>query len=884
MNQGDLPYNSDDDSEEFIIPDVDSDDEQMPQDDRIHVGPNAPLADVLANDEDVVVNVNAAEEANNYAPVRRYRRGIRAGAMELEAPGINPNDGVSWGMATHALHTSRLLTVDDPRAEAPAGFKGTLFAPQATMLAAMLAFERRPVLTVTDQRFGRDWRTTLQTNKGRINAAPSFGKTVLTLALVCAQKLPGRLPELAPLTVLPIMPSHVSDNRVGVDTAPGIGLMPQRGCINFMPEVTVRYSRFLPLTIVAAATNVITQWEKECARFTDKKYFTIEHVRSLREFETMYREGRAADLDMLFVKAGRVTTSFVVEGEPKREKGGKNRSLFEALARILEGVPVARLIIDDYDTLKLGNDDCFVPALFTWLISATRRQTNSRAILRTGHASVGEFFRANAVTEFPILGSALDDVLNKVCTLNCAPDYVAAHISSTTVSFRRIYVRGGQAARMMRDLEVPAEVIEMVNANAIGTAAQTLGLEARSIEDIIHRVLGSHRDKLRHAVTTLARIAAARVSLKAKKGAEKNSDRIKDLRVALKDEDDESVATHIEMMAGWSASVETSLASLEEWATGEQKKHSTMLNRMRDNIRERQCQCCTVPFSNDAADGEEPTAAYVLAGCCQIILCEHCVKRRDGGRASFITRCTMCAREIKLPNGLVRVGAEVDLEAALSDETLQPAPLQAPPQAPVAAVEAAATAPAPAEPNKVEEAAPAVIAAPVAPPQPVDQLDAFHDPKLKALVQFIRGVAAIDCLRNETVLPYVGGLLAGRRDVPWPAGKQTKILVFTMHGESTAMLHQRFNDLNIRHCILRGTRVQKDEAIRCLREDVHVMLVTAAKDCGGINLPFLSHIVFYHKVLDHNVETQVAARGQRLGRDHNFEVVTILNEEEATLV
>jgi hypothetical protein len=39
--------------------------------------------------------------------------------------------------------------------------------------------------------------------------------------------------------------------------------------------------------------------------------------------------------------------------------------------------------------------------------------------------------------------------------------------------------------------------------------------------------------------------------------------------------------------------------------------------------------------------------------------------------------------------------------------------------------------------------------------------------------------------------------------------------------------------------------------------------------------------VFYHHILDRNVEVQVAARGQRLGRMGNLEIITLINEAEA---
>jgi hypothetical protein len=102
---------------------------------------------------------------------------------------------------------------------------------------------------------------------------------------------------------------------------------------------------------------------------------------------------------------------------------------------------------------------------------------------------------------------------------------------------------------------------------------------------------------------------------------------------------------------------------------------------------------------------------------------------------------------------------------------------QAPPEAPEPA--AVASEPAPTEPAPIDDpearAQQALADAPAA---------EIANPKLRALVQFIRG-EPVEALNNSVVDPCVGGLLDGVRDAPWPAEKPRKILVFTMHAEST---------------------------------------------------------------------------------------------------
>ena len=820
-----------------------------------------------------------------------------------------PEDAVehSWENAIHRHYYIRELTEDDPRAETPAEFRGELYLPQKTMLAAMDYLENSASL--------RTSQGMLQLSMARIAAQFSFGKTVLALARVCAQRVPRARPSLAPL---------ITGNLCNQDGY-------------FMPEVSVRYSQVFPLTIVAAAANVISQWEENAARFTNLRVLIIENVHSLRAFETLYRNGKAvSDYDIIFVKAGRVVSTFTVAGElgdtpapakvggvpagakvggvpagakvggvPAPVKAGdvpapanmgdtpepvlagealeelndgaaipkppskSTRSIISAIGKILEGVPVARLIIDDYDTLKLSSDDCFIPALFTWLISATRRRTTSTVAYHPGK-SIVDYFRQNMCTGIPVLGAALDETLNSCGSLRCAANYVDSHINSTICSFRRINVAGGRVAGILRDLDVPDDVFEMVNADAVGTAAAALGLEATSVGDIIRRVVGGHLEKLRMAARSLSRVTWLRANLhnEDKKGLGTDNQDMAPLKKALKDFPDASfLKAWTEFPKIHPGQLEHVLADASAHANEAIEKYGKTLGRMRDNIREGCCQVCTVPFQEDESEqgsenmtNPDEYAAYVLAGCCQIIICENCVTKKVGGTRQFISRCPNCAVDININTGLIRVGAELDLEAALNDDALaqqdSPSALADSPSAPADAASAPADA--------------------------ANTLDVpFMNPKLRALVQFIKN-EPVESIHNEMVPAFIHGLLDGVRNAPWPADKPRKFLIFTMHSEATRHIEFALEIAQVSYGVLRGTRTQKDAAVEKLRTAAmtSVLLVTAAKDCAGIHMPWLSHVVFYHRVADHHVEAQVAARGQRLGREYNLEVVLIANEAE----
>ena len=597
-----------------------------------------------------------------------------------------PTDEVPWILADHGLTTARALTADDPRAPNPPGFKGDLYPPQATMLQAMLDLERRPLLRLRSAASApEDSRPpVIAANRGLIREQFSFGKTVLAMALVCASRRPRPMPEKVNMAMVPVK-SGV--NAALVTTGDSMLAPGPKGCViavdkaetEFVPELTCRYSRVLDATMVVAASAVISQWAENAERFTSLKYFIIENVKSLREFQELYESGRLMAYSMVLVKAGKVTARFTVDGEPAPRPTQTQRSLIGAIGSILEGVSLARLIIDDFDSIKLGSDDCFLPALFTWVISATRRTTMVRAITEEGE-TIDAMLRSNT-SSFPILGTALDDVTYGALSLKCDPLYVAAHINTTTMEFRRIFVKGGQAAAILRDLGVADDIVGMINGDAVCTAAETLGINAKSVGDIISRILQDRKDKYRAAVHIQRLLGYAREQLAKKKGREQDSAVVSALRAAIKAGSEAAVDDALWDVAGPSVEVSNALKSLGEWAEEQRATFGKALERMRGNIREKQCQCCMIPFEDPrsgSGGGEEPGPeegegaqnAFIM-NCCQIIVCETCILVKvDDKKQQFIERCPNCAIYINPSKDLIRVGKEIALDDALTDGVL----------------------------------------------------------------------------------------------------------------------------------------------------------------------------------------------------------------------
>jgi hypothetical protein len=569
------------------------------------------------------------------------------------------------------------------------------------------------------------------------------------------------------------------------------------------------------------------------------------------------------EISLVFLKAGKVTTTFVVAGEPKPEQ--RQRALTRALSMVTEGYVWSRMIVDDFDTIRLASEDCFLPALFTWVISATCRSSMVRQVVAPA-ATVEDFVRKNCT--LPILGVASDLLFDRVLKLRCDEAYVNEHINTTTVAYRRVVVEGGHGVGILQDLGVADDIIEMAAAGAVETAAERLNIKVGNIGELIERVLAARMDKYRHAVRTLARVVQAREAAAASALPRNGNEDMKAIRRCLKDEDDAAlVAAALRSIGRPGPVFAAAVKSLEEWGLKEHEEHGGRLQRMRDNVRQGQCQACMVPIDDES---------YIV-NCCQIVICGYCtIVATAAGRRHYINRCPNCAAAVDPKRNLIYVGADLELESALTDEALMADPPAGGDEEP---------------PAGGDEEPPAEAKGIAGGGAPVAAYAAWAgEPRLRALLQLLGG-DTIEAVSDDPVPAIVQGLLEGRREAPVPVGVRHKYLIFAMHAESARAIAAGLLARGVSHAFLRGARPQKDEAVRRFKSRanyadpvggaVDVLIATSSKDCAGLHLPEVTRLVLYHHHIDKHIAEQAVGRAQRVGREYSLEVIELMNEGEA---
>jgi hypothetical protein len=828
------------------------------------------------------------------------------------------DDAADWVPAADAWAPT-VLTADDPRAPDPPGFRGRLFAPQKTFLAHMLRLEARPLLRVcfgspspdsglapADARGVRRARASARADAARaaiahseerllhtscalIGAEFSFGKTVLCVALICASPRPK---AFAPSARLMAMAQGAGGADLLACDAPS--LLQDASSNGIRPTISVRYRREVPATLVVAAPSIISQWERCVADFAPHlRHFTIDHKRGLDRFQELFRAGRAGEYDVVFLKAGQVAGTFTVPGEPKTTwPAPPPRQLTSALACLTEGFVWRRLIVDDFDTIGLNHRDVCLPAVFTWVISATMRNTSTRRAIAAA-PSVEAFVRANL--QVPMLAPARDALFRGALKIQCAEDYVAEHINTTSVRYRRIVVESDRAAGFLEDLGVPEDVLEMVAAGAVETAARALDIQVDTVGGLFARVLDSRLEAYRATLARLdfaaavraraAAVAAAAVAAASPAASPAAAARANTARevaeivaaAAASSGPDATAQTRkaLALVRRMGPALDAALKTFEARTTKERDRSGAPLVRLRDNLREGQCQACMVPLGGDDSDDEEGAADPELRGvyimtCCQIVVCPHCVIRSDGGRGRrFILKCPNCSHPVCPAKSFVFIGAdpaEIQTKFDLGER---------------AAADLAAEA--------AGAAAGAAAGGAIADADDMDPFAAWKaKPRLRALLQYLLG-APIAALSDGEISPIVSKLIEGRREAPLPPEVGHKTLIFTMFDESSRNILRALEQTGLSHCRLAGTRQQRDRVVDRFKrratapgEEPHVdvLVATTGSDCSGLHLPEVTRLVLFHRHRDQNVAEQAVGRAQRLGREYSLEVVEFASRNE----
>ncbi|SIP86101.1 Putative helicase [Pacmanvirus A23] len=733
--------------------------------------------------------------------------------------------------------------------ETPAGFRNIeLYPHQATAVRALIDIEDKHVLTVNANGKYTDITNSevkIETSAMVLSEPFGSGKTIDILGLILERPVPKPYPAHAnSIILLHGEPKYVPYNK-RVPIAKPI----------FRHEIIRKFTgpdALIKPNLIIAGSSVLVQWENAIKDFTYLRVFTIGNYYSLMKFYQLYKEKKLKAYDIILLKNGMVTGNFNTIGD---YANGKNyHSMISIISKFTAGSCWSRVIYDDFDTISIPAGAQAINALFTIYVSATTKKTDTA--VRNPTIKYTNIVEAMRERNAPLNNILKDKILFSNFNISNKSEFVELSTNIPIVKkFRYVYTNPDD--NYIRLLGVMGEqdannIMEMLNGDAIDTAAEALGIKTSSVADIFQRMLDKKYERYMNDQYVLETIENFRMKVLPQlepcevEGKERkhNLQELDSIRSSLV----KKILPGADKCKFYSLNLEQMIDELYTEYQISKEQNGLAINRVIDNIKEGSCQVCCLPL--------EDMDTFIVR-CCGLIVCDVCgikgsqISLRYDYKTKCNTLCGSCAN-CKAPvypqTDLIFVDRNFDMEALLKakgdEKPEEPLP----------------------EPEIVEVKEPVVE---------------IKNPKLKALKMIIETGTAEGAEEVEMKIPH---LIEGRIERPMPPGIERKVLVFANYNETLNLIEDFLVEQNITYLRLSGTFKEKADTVKQFKKEGTVLLINSQQHCAGLNLQFSTDLCLFHQLQDENVLSQVCGRMQRVGRQYQGNIHWLLYKNETKFV
>ena len=791
----------------------------------------------------------------------------------------------------------------------PPLFRGKLYPPQQAVLFRMMLLEKEQLAPLVQDEsyvsFGdpRAHTDVLTFNAGCLTAPFAFGKTVVISALIGWERMPRK--RSVPLNIPVSFASEENAQILDISciTAPGHNFRvpqnyeqrPMFGLDSSSPDFTLTYcpKYHIDSTLVLVANAVISHWAETIERFVPHlSCFIIEGVDSLKEYLKLIESGDHVDYQVVLFKVGTMAWPWSwPESQQFRQPKGPQST--RTLCDVLPNVIWSRVVIDDYDTINLSRGSFLPTAYFTWYVSATNKRT-AHMDRAPGGSSLSWYdvipeswtnktswvhqslfpVRPNRVQ---IRMASLDRYLCEALSVNCTEEFRNSQFVLPRPIVREYIVEPNAVLNLLEGVEMSDEVKQALNSGAISTAAQLMGLECETASDLVSGLLTKNKKEIDEKKGWLAALHHVEYEMSMASGLVPGPSPVETTQIikAIKEKKITASSDPASMWAeagvskmGKSGAFTAKADAFREKCKEVLDKSSRVLERLKENSEEGECQVCLVPWDEveDPAGGEGGMSRKFVTKCCQILVCPVCVIAPHAGHGAhkieFVKECPNCFASLNKDGEAqllsIRDGVELD---DLSLDQLS---------------------------GKKEEEPEKDAPDPLNPKNPIEERIEHiwktngQDHKIRAVAQIILGLK-VTCKTERAGEPLKGLLGNDGPLKPMPEGKELRVLIFTHLPESTRRITAALTSLKISVQVLQGRRSEKDKRIKKFKTSqlpLEVLIVTSGRDCAGIHLPETTDQIFFHKHISHAVSAQLAGRGQRYGRKYSLRVHKLFYEGE----
>ncbi len=635
--------------------------------------------------------------------------------------------------------------------------------------------------------------------------------------------------------------------------------------INANNFVVVKYKRVIDVNFIVVNRNIINPYLNAIKEFAPSaRVLLLDNAIDLQKFELNFTNNALyleSNYDIVLIKAGTSVGSFMFS-----ENNSSQKEILNTISLIIHGYCVKRVFYDDVDIVHFSDLVLEIPAVMTYYVSASR---NERQISREKSPNMNPNNKLYLMNREYMLNINKYDDLYKYFNLCVTKEYLDKSLRVPKYkAFKYVYSNpDDNTIKLIGVLgkEETEQVIELINGDAIGAAAATLGIVTHTVMDIFAKLLGSkYMDFKKHnaIVKNLDDTAEYNASLPedeetpdiSKKECEKIIDNARSMLISERYMS--YLKKHLDIKS------DNLSRSVDEYKPIHKKQlneASIAIDRVRDNIAEGSCQVCASPFVD-----EDEKMNIIINRCCGVILCDDCgiksakIRKRGemNGEIKFSGKCPNCSREIDIMNGMIFINKDFDISSITNNTNIHKESEE--------------------ELKMIEEEEKRKQDTNIGKEEIMRKLESIKSPKQKALMAILNNVE----IKESTEIQWqVSKLMQGREYIEQKRGK--KVLLFASQKESIKMLETFLEEQKIPHLTLQGKSDQITKLIEKFRDsDGVVLIINMRENCAGLNIEFATDIIFYHKINNHAIESQVAGRGQRIGRVDSLNIHFLLYENE----
>lgn len=610
-----------------------------------------------------------------------------------------------------------------------------------------------------------------------------------------------------------------------------------------------KFKKILKPTIIFVGSSVLNQWISAISTFTNLSVFVVGDVIGLDNLMEKITNRTINKYHIVLVKNGKITRP--VKNFPDHlVLESKNRISTPYIYNIISNIRNIcwnRVVIDDFDTIGLPKTAGFINGLFTWFISSTCRNMPKNYVSQISeYSSVYDHllyldYGCSCVRDNRILFENIN-VRNKDSFIK----------KTTTITNPKFYLYlcknpNNQYLNLLGSMQSGEinTIIEMINSNSLETAAEQVGIKSTSVSDMFKKILGKHFDDYKKAVKIINFI----------ENLPGVNARLSGSLIPEDPEDPEHTYGKRHILAFIPPkynypNLKSLLAvTLEEFRILRETS-GMAIQRVKDNIKQGECPICYNCFS-DLDESE----AYIILLCCGVVLCSTCTFGIIFKDKSIVGQCSNCRSPANIKN-IIYLRSDFDTNEIMSDQICEADEI----------CEADAKTP-------LEDAKNADLES-----FPKKKANVPEGSKERIILDIIHG-KSITSKREVDVV--VDRLIKGS-DNTISASNVRKVLIFSNYSESLAKISKPMEDEEIKYWMLGGTHHEINTKVKAFQEYPHsaALLINSTNHCAGLNLQFATDLVFMHKIIDSNIESQVVGRGQRLGRTSTLNVHYVLYDNE----